>query len=298
MQTFDFETVKVAALWDKPTGSWQYILTDKASGAMAIIDPVLEFDSNAAATSTANADELLAYCQAQGGKVEWILDTHPHADHFSAAPYLADKLGAPRAIGEKVVGVQKLWADIYCLDDLRTDGSQWDRIFANGEVFDLGATKIEVMFTPGHTLASIAYVTDEVAFVHDTLMMPDSGTSRADFPGGSSKELYDSIQRLLALPEETSLFVGHDYAPEGREAQCCATVAEQRKNNKHVGNNRSEADFIALRDERDGTLPLPKLMLAALQINIRGGHLPEPEPCGRSFLKIPLDYFPAKAANM
>lgn len=295
MQTFEYKTITVGALWDETTGSWQYVLTDRESGAMAIIDPVLDFDASAGATSTTNADKLLTYCGEQGGKVEWILDTHPHADHFSAAPYLSDKLGAPRAIGEKVVGVQKLWADIYCLDEFATDGSQWDKLFAEGDRFQLGSTEVSVMLTPGHTLASIAYVTDEVAFVHDTLMMPDSGTSRADFPGGSPTKLFESIQRLLALPAQTSLFVGHDYAPDGREAACCASVAEHRQSNKHVGNNCCEADFIALRNTRDATLPLPKLMLAALQVNIRGGRLPDPEACGRSFLKIPLNYFSADA---
>lgn len=291
MQMFEFTKIVVGALWDEPTGSWQYVLTDRASKKAAIIDPVLDFDANAGATSTTNADKLLEHVEQQGVTVDWILDTHPHADHFSAAPYLAEKLGARRAIGEKVVEVQKLWADIYCLKDFMSDGSQWDQLFSEGDHFRLGETEVRVLFTPGHTLASITYVTDEAAFVHDTLMMPDSGSSRADFPGGSSKELYASIQRILALPKDTALFVGHDYAPEGREAQCCAAVSEHLESNIHVGGNRSEADFIALRDKRDATLPLPKLMLAALQVNIRAGRLPNPEDCGRSFLKIPLNHF-------
>ena len=291
VQMFEFTKITVGALWDEPTGSWQYVLTDRASKKAAIIDPVLDFDANAGATSTGNADRLLEHVEQQGIAVEWILDTHPHADHFSAAPYLAEKLGARRAIGEKVVEVQKLWAEIYCLDGFATDGSQWDQLFSDGDRFRLGESEIRVLFTPGHTLASITYVTDEAAFVHDTLMMPDSGSSRADFPGGSSKELYASIQRILALPEESALLVGHDYAPKGRDAQCCATVAEHLESNIHVGGNRSEADFIALRDKRDATLPLPKLMLAALQVNIRGGRMPDPEDCGRSFLKIPLNQF-------
>ncbi|WP_300975023.1 MBL fold metallo-hydrolase [Sphingomonas sp. LHG3406-1] len=297
MKMFEFGKISVGALWDEPTGSWQYVLTDKATNKTAIIDPVLDFDPNAGATSTGNADKLLKHIAERGLAVEWILDTHPHADHFSAAPYLAEKLGAPRAIGEKVVDVQKLWTDIYCLEDFAADGSQWDRLFADGESFELGETAIRTLFTPGHTLASIAYVTDQVAFVHDTLMMPDSGTSRADFPGGSSRQLYASIQRILALPEETALFIGHDYTPEGRDAQCCATVAEHRESNTHVGNGRSEAQFIALRDKRDATLPLPKLMLAALQVNIRGGRLPDPEACGRSFLKIPLNHFAPRCSD-
>lgn len=291
MKLFDFDKISVAARWHEPTGSWQYVLIDRATSQAAIIDPVLDFDPMAGATATRSADAILAFARERDLSVAWILDTHPHADHFSAAPYLAERLGAPRAIGAKVVEVQKLWSDIYCLPDLPTDGGQWDRLFDEGDSFAVGETEIGVQFSPGHTLASITFVTDEAAFVHDTLMMPDAGTSRADFPGGSSSELYDSIQRILALPTDTALFVGHDYEKEGRDVQCCASVAEQKAHNIHVGGERSKSDFIQLRDKRDATLPLPKLMLAALQVNIRGGRLPEPEPCGRSFLKIPLNYF-------
>lgn len=291
MEWFDLGKTSVAALWDEPTGSWQYVLTDRATGRAAIIDPVLDFDPLSGATSTRNADAILAYVREQNLAVDWVLDTHPHADHLSSAPYLAEALGAPRAIGAKVVEVQKLWRDIYCLPDLAVDGSQWDRLFEDGDSFRIDETEMRVMFSPGHTLASITYVTDEAAFVHDTLMMPDMGTSRADFPGGSSAALYRTIQRILALPVDTRLFVGHDYEKEGRAVACCATVAEHRAENVHVGGDRSEAEFVALRDKRDATLPLPKLMLAALQVNIRGGRLPDPEPCGRSFLKIPLNHF-------
>lgn len=291
MDLFNFDTISVAALWDEPTGSWQYMLIDRASNHAAIIGPVLDFDPIAGATATRNADVILAFVAERGLSVDWILDTHPHADHFSAAPYLADKLGAPRAIGAKVVEVQKLWSDIYCRADFPADGSRWDRLFEDDDWFTIGKTEIRVQFSPGHTLASITYVTDEAAFVHDTLMMPDMGTSRADFPGGSSAALYESIQRILALPEETPLFVGHDYQKDDRDVQCCATVAKHKAHNTHVRNKRSKAEFIKLRDARDATLPLPKLMLAALQVNIRGGRLPEPESCGRSFLKIPLNYF-------
>jgi glyoxylase-like metal-dependent hydrolase (beta-lactamase superfamily II) len=287
----EFQQVSVGTLWDEPTGSWQYILIDKATRNCAIIDPVLNFDPLAGATSTTSADTILDFVKGENLHVQWVLDTHPHADHLSAAPYLAAKLKAPTAIGEKVVGVQKLWKDIYCLDGFDADGSQWSRLFGDGEKFKIGETEVRVLFSPGHTLASIAYVTDEAAFVHDTLMMPDSGTSRADFPGGDARQLYHSIQRILRLPDETALFVGHDYAPDGREVACCATVAEQKAHNSYVGAKCSEADFVALRAKRDASLPLPKLMLAALQVNIRGGRLPDPEPCGRSFLKIPLDYF-------
>lgn len=297
MKTYEFSKIIVGALWDEPTGSWQYILIDKATNHAAIVDPVLDFDPMAGATETANADAILSFVEERELSVDWILDTHPHADHLSSAPYLAERLGAPRAIGAKVVEVQKLWCDIYCLGDFPTDGSQWDRLFDDGDSFSVGETEVRVLFSPGHTLASITYHTDEAAFVHDTLMMPDAGTSRADFPGGSASALYDSIQRILALPDETALFVGHDYEKEGREVQCRASVGAHKADNTHVGNGRGKADFIALREKRDATLPLPKLMLAALQVNIRGGRLPDPEPCGRSFLKIPLNYFQPPEGN-
>ncbi|MCU6455974.1 MBL fold metallo-hydrolase [Sphingomonas sp. A2-49] len=291
MEIYDREKAVVAAFYDKQTGSYQYVIADKATRSAAIIDPVFDFDDKAAATCTSNADAIAQYVESERLKVEWILDTHPHADHFSAAPYLAEKSGAPRAIGEKVVGVQKLWKDIYCLPDLPDDGSQWDRLFAAGDTFRVGELEARVLFSPGHTLASITYVFDDVAFVHDTLMMPDSGTSRADFPGGDARELYHSIREILDLPGNTALFVGHDYGKDGREPMCMATVAQHRAENIHVKDGIDEQQFVKTRTERDATLPLPGLMLAALQVNIRGGHLPEPEHDGRSFLKVPLNYF-------
>ncbi|QPM90513.1 MBL fold metallo-hydrolase [Pseudooceanicola algae] len=284
----------VKSFWDKATGSWQYVFHDPRTMKGAIVDPVLDFDPLAGATSTANAERLLNYVRHTGIDLIWILDTHPHADHFSAAPWLKAQTGAATAIGEKVTGVQKLWQDIYNLpDDFPTDGSQWDRLFADAETFMVGEVPVRVMFSPGHTLASVTYIAGDAAFVHDTLMMPDSGSSRADFPGGSSKALYDSIAAILALPEETRIFVGHDYAPD-REARCEATVAQHRAANIHWKDAPTEAEYRALRDARDATLPLPKLMLAALQINIRGGRKPAPEDNGRSYLKLPLDYFESR----
>jgi len=281
----------VKSFWDEPTGSWQYVFHDPVTMKGAIVDPVMNYDANAGATAMTSAQEILDYVRAAGIEVVWILDTHPHADHFSAAPWLSEQLGAPTAIGDHVTEVQALWKGIYNLpDSFPTDGSQWDRLFADGEEFMVGEVPVKVMSSPGHTLASITYVAGDAAFVHDTLMMPDSGSSRADFPGGSSKALYDSIQAILALPDETRVFVGHDYAP-GREAQCEATVAEHKATNIHLKGAPTEAEYRAVRDARDATLPLPKLMLAALQINIRGGRKPEAEDNGRSYLKIPLDYF-------
>jgi glyoxylase-like metal-dependent hydrolase (beta-lactamase superfamily II) len=282
----------VKPFWDKPTGSWQYVFHDPETMRGAIIDPVMDFDPLSGATGTANAEHLMAYVRSAKIEVEWVLDTHPHADHFSAAPWIAAQTGARTAIGEKVSGVQHLWSEIYNLpQDFPKDGRQWDRLFADGERFMVGNLEVQVIFSPGHTLASITYVAGDAAFVHDTLMMPDSGTSRADFPGGSSKLLYGSIQRLLTLPDETRVFVGHDYAPDGRTAQCEASVAEHKAANIHLKGALSEAEYCALRDVRDATLPLPRLMLSALQVNIRGGRLPEPEENGRSYLKMPVGYF-------
>jgi glyoxylase-like metal-dependent hydrolase (beta-lactamase superfamily II) len=281
----------VETFWDEPTGSWQYVFHDPATMQGAIVDPVWNFDPRAGATTNENADRILDHVRKTGIEVAWILDTHPHADHFSAAPYLKEQLGAPTGIGEHVVKVQQLWQAIYNLPDLPTDGRQWDRLFKDGETFMVGKIPVRVMFSPGHTLASITYVAGDAAFVHDTLMMPDSGTSRADFPGGDAGQLYRSIQAILALPDDTRLFVGHDYAPKGREPRCEATVAEQKARNIHLVDNPDEAAFVARRTARDRTLPLPKLMLAALQINIRGGRKPEPEANGRRYLKLPLDYF-------
>ena len=283
----------VKSFWDEPTGSWQYVFHDPNTMKGAIVDPVLDFDPLSGATRTQNAQQILHYVQETGIEVEWVLDSHPHADHFSAAPWLAARLkGARTGIGERVVGVQKLWKGIYHLgDDLPEDGSQWDRLFADGDAFMVGGVPVRVLFSPGHTLASITYVAGDAAFVHDTLMMPDSGSSRADFPGGSSQDLYRSIQRILALPEETRVFVGHDYAPNGRAPLCEASVAEHRASNVHFASNPTEEAFRKVRDARDATLPLPRLMLAALQVNIRGGRAPAPEANGRSYLKIPLDQF-------
>jgi glyoxylase-like metal-dependent hydrolase (beta-lactamase superfamily II) len=288
----------VRAFWDRPTGSWQYVFHDPATMKGAIVDPVWNYDPLAGATTTRDADLILDYVKREGIEIVWILDTHPHADHFSAAPYLKEKLGAPTGIGEHVVKVQKLWQKIYNLaEDFPTDGRQWDRLFRDGETFMVGEIPVTVFHSPGHTLASITYVAGDAAFVHDTLMMPDSGTSRADFPGGDARQLWASIRRILDLPDETRVFVGHDYAPNGRAAQCEATVADHKARNIHLAGDATEASFVAVREGRDATLPLPKLMLAALQINIRGGRKPEPEADGRSYLKIPLDHFEPRGAN-
>lgn len=279
---------QVKGFFDKRTWSVQYVVSDPETRKCAIIDPVLDFDEKAGATAPRCADEILSYIRDNDLTVEWILDTHPHADHFSAAHYLKEKTGAQTAIGERVVDIQKLWKGIYNWPELVTNGSQWDRLFAHGDTFKVGSIEAKVLFSPGHTLASITYVIGDAAFVHDTLFMPDSGTARADFPGGDARVLWRSIQDILALPDETRIFTGHDYQPGGRAARWESTVADQKKFNAHLAGVTEEA-FVALRTKRDKTLPMPKLILHALQVNIRGGRLPEPESNGKRYLKFPLD---------
>ena len=278
----------VAGFFDPRTFSIQYVVADPATSKCAIIDPVLDYDEKSGATATHHADEILEYVAREGLTVEWILDTHPHADHFSAAQYLKGKTGAPTAIGSEVTSVQALWKDIYNFPDLATDGSQWDRLFREGDQFTVGEMEAKVMFSPGHTLASITYVIGDAAFVHDTLFQPDFGTARADFPGGSAEQLWESIQAILELPEQTRVFTGHDYMPDGREPEWESTVGEQRRSNKHLVDQNRQA-YVAMRNERDSQLPMPKLILHALQVNTRGGRLPEPEDNGRRYIKIPLD---------
>ncbi|WP_395446548.1 MBL fold metallo-hydrolase (plasmid) [Aminobacter sp. UC22_36] len=279
----------VAAFFDPRTWSVQYVVSDPRSRQCAIIDPVLDFDEKSGATATVNADKLLDFVRKQDLEVRWILDTHPHADHFSAASYLKAKTGAATAIGARIVDVQKLWAGIYNWPDLRTDGSQWDRLFDKGETFEIGDLRVGVMFSPGHTLASVTYVVGDAAFVHDTVFMPDSGTARTDFPGGSANALWSTIQDIMALPEDTRIFVGHDYQPGGRTPLWESTVASQKSQNVHLTRYTREEEFVAFRNERDATLPMPKLILHALQININGGRLPEPEANGQRYLKFPLN---------
>jgi len=282
----------VRAFFDRATGSLQYVFHCAKTRKAAIVDPVWNYDPAAGAVSTQSADEILDYVRSEDLEVVWLLDTHPHADHFTAARYLADKLNAPTAIGEKVTGVQDLWKGLYNLgDDIATDGSQWDRLFADGDEFRVGDIPVRVMFSPGHTMASITYVAGDAAFVHDTLMMPESGTSRSDFPGGSTEELWNSLRAILELPERTRLYIGHDYPADGAAPDYMATVAEHRLRNRHIKDGIGKAEFIAMRQSRDETLPLPDRMLAALQVNIRGGRLPPGESDGHSYLRIPVGKF-------
>ena len=279
----------VKGFFDERTFSIQYVVADTETRKCVIIDPVLDFDEKSGAIATQSADAILSHVNEQGFEVEWILDTHPHADHFSAARYFKEKTGAAAAIGDKVVEVQKLWKGIYNWPDFPADGSQWDKLFAEGETFRVGNVPARVLFSPGHTLASITYLIGDAAFVHDTLFMPDSGTARADFPGGSGSRLYRSIMEILSLPDETRIVTGHDYQPGGREPRWESTVAEQRAKNTHMSKCRTEAEFVKVRTARDKILSMPKLILHALQVNMNGGRLPEPEANGRRYLKFPLD---------
>lgn len=287
------QTPEVTGFYEARTGSVQYVVADHATKKCAIIDPVLDYDEKSGATATIEADLILTFIAERGYDVEWILDTHPHADHFSAADYLKRRTGARTAIGAKVTEVQKLWKSYYNWPDFPADGSQWDRLFAEGDSFSVGNIPAKVMFSPGHTLASITYVIGDAAFVHDTLFMPDSGTARADFPGGSAKVLWSSIQAILALPDATRIFTGHDYCEGGRAPQWESTVARQKATNIHMSRYLTEEAFIAARQARDATLPMPKLILHALQVNTNAGRLPTPEANGTSYLKIPLNLLTA-----
>ncbi|SFB42230.1 Glyoxylase, beta-lactamase superfamily II [Rhizobium sp. NFR07] len=282
---------EITGFHDVRTGSVQYIVACPVTRHCAVVDPVLDYDEKSGSTATTNADLILDYIKSRGLTLAWILDTHPHADHFSAARYLKSRTGAPTAIGEHVQDVQRIWKQIYNLADLACDGSQWDRLFRDGDSFKVGELDVRVMHSPGHTLASISYVVGDAAFIHDTLFMPDSGSARADFPGGSATSLWQSIQDILNLPDDTRLFTGHDYMPGGRQAMWESSVAEQKARNPHVA-GRSKEDFVEIREARDRTLPMPKLILHALQVNIRGGELPEPEENGKRYLKIPLGALP------
>jgi glyoxylase-like metal-dependent hydrolase (beta-lactamase superfamily II) len=279
----------VTGYYHEPTGSIAYLVADPASGHAAIIDPVLDYDEKAARISTESADAMLTDIGKRKLTIDWILDTHPHADHLSAVGYLKDRLGARTGTGQKVTEVQKLWRDIYNIADFPADGRQWDRLFGDSDSFAIGSLTAHVMFSPGHTLSSITYVVGDAAFVHDTLFQPDTGSARCDFPGGDAERHYHSIMAILALPNDTRLFTGHDYKQGGREARWESTVAEQKRDNVHFRNNPSCEEYAQLRRARDRTLPMPRLILHALQFNLRGGRLAPPENDGRSYFKIPVN---------
>jgi glyoxylase-like metal-dependent hydrolase (beta-lactamase superfamily II) len=283
-------TPDVQAFHDTDTFTITYVVSDPATGVAAIIDPVLDYDPNSGRTSTASADAVLAYVNENKLRVAWILETHVHADHLSGAPYLREKVGGKAAIGDHVTNVQETFKGVFNLKDLATDGSQFDHLFADGEKFNIGDIEARVMATPGHTPACITYVIGDAAFVGDTLFMPDFGSARTDFPGGSATQLYDSIQKILSLPDETRLFMCHDYKAPGRDEFAWETsVAEQRAANIHISDSVSREQFIEMREGRDSQLGMPKLILPSLQVNLRAGQLPDPEDNDIRYLKIPLD---------
>ena len=283
---------RVVGFHDGASGSAQYAAIDEATGSCALIDVVQDFDTRSVATRHDSAREILDFVAAEGLSVQWILDTHPHADHLMASHWLRTETGAPNAIGAKVAGIAELWRGIYNLPDAFDVARDFDHLFPDGARFPLGGLEVRVMLSPGHTLGSVTYVMGDAAFVHDTLMHVDVGTSRADFPGGSASDLWDSLQAILALPDDTRLFVGHDYPPVGdrRDPAWEATVAAHRAGNPHLA-GRTRGAFIALREARDATLPLPDRMLYALQANLRAGQLPPPDSDGHSYFKIPANRF-------
>jgi glyoxylase-like metal-dependent hydrolase (beta-lactamase superfamily II) len=283
-------TPQVHSLHHADTGTWCHVVADPATKAAAIIDPVLDYEAKGARTGTGFAQSVLSLCEAQGYRVQWLLETHAHADHLSAAQWLQEKTGAPVGIGAGIRTVQSTFKPIYGLDDgFATDGSQFDRLFADGERFALGELQVEVIATPGHTSDSLSYRIGDAVFVGDSIFMPDGGTARCDFPGGDARVLYASIQRLYALPDDTRVFVCHDYGPGGREVRAQTTVGEQKRANIHVRADTPLSEFVELRTRRDATLALPALILPAVQVNIRGGRLPPADAQGRRFLSLPLD---------
>jgi glyoxylase-like metal-dependent hydrolase (beta-lactamase superfamily II) len=280
----------VQAFFDPATFTVSYVVNDLATRKAAIIDPVLDFTPRNGRTSTRSADALLAYVAAQQLDLAYLLETHAHADHLSAAYYLHKKTGAPIVIGSQITQVQDVFASLFEADDVKPDGSAFGRLVNEGDSLPLGAISIEVLHTPGHTPACVTYLIGDAAFIGDTLFMPDYGTARADFPGGSAATLYGSIRKILALPAETRLFVGHDYLPLGRtEYAWETTVAEQRRSNIHAHDGISESEFIAMRTARDKTLEAPLLILPSLQINIRAGAMPPASPGGHIYLRLPIN---------
>lgn len=281
----------VKAFLDNDSETFSYVVADPATAKAVIIDPVLDFDYKSGRTSTESAEEILAYVQEQQLQVEWVLETHAHADHLSAAPFFRNKLGAKVGIGEHIKQVQTIFKNVFNLEkEFLPNGAQFDQLFADGDVLHVGNLQIRALHTPGHTPADLAYIVNEqAAFVGDTLFMPDVGTARCDFPGGSAATLYQSIQKLLALPAETQIYVCHDYPTKGRKHEYRSSVAEQKMNNIHIGGGVSEAEFVQRREARDATLEMPRLILPSIQVNIRAGHMPPAEENGSIYLKVPIN---------
>jgi glyoxylase-like metal-dependent hydrolase (beta-lactamase superfamily II) len=276
--------------FDEPTNTVSYVVKDPKSKSCAIIDSVMDIDYAAGRISYKSADAIIQFVKEHGLKVEWLIETHAHADHLSAAPYIQGKLGGKLGIGENIKVVQEVFGKIFNEGtEFQRDGSQFDRLFKDGDTYQIGGMTAFAMLTPGHTPACMTHVIGNAAFVGDTLFMPDGGTARADFPGGDARVLYRSIKRVLELPPETRLFMCHDYGPGGRDIKWETTVAEERAHNIHVRDGVSEDEFVKMRQARDATLELPKLIIPSIQVNIRGGNLPEPDEAGKRHLKVPIN---------
>ncbi|MGY6636156.1 MAG: MBL fold metallo-hydrolase [Erythrobacter sp.] len=282
---------EIAAFFDPATFTVTYVAHDPATMEAAIIDSVLDYDPNSGRTSTASADAVIDYITSHNLKVTWLLETHAHADHFSAAPYLQERLGGKIAIGADITKVQDVFGKLFNAGtEFERDGSQFDALFSDGDAFTIGTLPVTVMHVPGHTPACIAYVVGEAVFVGDTMFMPDYGTARADFPGGDARTLFRSLRRILSLPAETRLFMCHDYLPKGRtEYVWETTVAAEREGNIHAHDGITEDEFVAMREARDATLDMPRLILPSVQVNMRAGHLPPPDENGITYLKIPVN---------
>lgn len=281
---------EVTAFFDEQTNTLSYVVKDPNSTSCAVIDSVMDIDYAAGRISYGSADKIIAFVTKNGLHVEWLIETHAHADHLSAAPYIQGKVGGKLGIGENIKIVQEVFGKIFNEGtEFQRDGSQFDRLFKDGDTYEIGGMSAFAMLTPGHTPACMTHVIGNTAFVGDTLFMPDGGTARADFPGGDARVLYRSIKRVLELPPEMRLFMCHDYGPGGRDIKWETTVAEERTNNIHVRDGVSEDEFVRMREERDRTLALPKLIIPSIQVNIRGGNLPEPDETGKRHLKVPIN---------
>lgn len=283
---------EVHAFFDEATNTVTYLVREPEGRACAVIDSVLDFDYASGRTDTRSAEAVIAFIRAHDLDLQWVLETHVHADHLSAAPYIQEALGRGRiGIGERITVVQETFGKVFNEGTrFRRDGSQFDRLFQDGDSFMIGQMRADVLHTPGHTPACLTYVIGDAAFVGDTLFMPDFGTARCDFPGGSAEVMFDSVQKILSLPDETRIFVGHDYKAPGRDAYAWeSTVGAQKALNVHVGAGRSREAFVAMRQARDATLAMPRLIIPSLQVNMRAGQMPEPEPNGVSYLKVPVN---------
>lgn len=282
----------IEAFFDPITGTVSYVLADTTSSQCAVIDPVLDLEPKSGTLTSASSDRIIDYVRAQGWQVQWILETHAHADHLSGAQHIRHHLGGKVAIGAHIRTVQKMFRSIFHFErSFLPDGSQFDHLFEDGEQFQVGKLNVTALHVPGHTPADMAYLVGDAIFVGDTLFMPDVGTARADFPGGYAAQLYRSIQRILALPAHTRIHVCHDYPPEGRGPAWACTVAEQKARNIHVRDGVSEADFVALREKRDATLAMPTLILPSVQVNVRAGKLPPAADDGRTYMQVPINAF-------